>query len=390
VEFTPSIRLSELQSQIKSVLESSLANKFWITAEISDITCKPSGHCFLELVEYHRQEQQLLAKASAWIPASTFRMLRPYFETTAGVELSAGLSVLVQVSVQFHQLYGMSLLISDIDPVYTVGNIAMERVRSLERLRQEGVMEMNMQLLLPVPIQRLAVISSAQAAGFRDFTEQIANHPERYAFSIELFPSPMQGVEAPSGIIAALEAIAQRIDEFDAVAIMRGGGSVSDLHCFDDYNVAYHVTQFPLPVLTGIGHDKDEHLLDLVSHTTVKTPTALAEFLLDQMEKLDREAAVALRRIQQLVTGRLAQHREALSPLVQRLKMLITMEIRKRSHTVDLMELAVKNLNPLAPLQRGYAMVLRNGKMVRDAGEVAEGDRLNIIMQHGTIDAIVT
>ena len=389
VETQPSIRLSDLQNQIKSVLESHLHTHFWITAEINDITAKPAGHCYLELVDYDQAEQQLLAKAQAWIPASVFRMLRPYFETTAGVALASGLSILVRVSVQYHSLYGMSLQISDIDPVYTVGNIALERQRALERLRQEGVLEMNAQLELPIPVQRLAVISSAQAAGFRDFTEQLNSHPALYAFYIELFSSPMQGAEAPLGIIAALESIMQRVDQFDAVAIMRGGGAVSDMHCFDDYNLAYHVAQFPLPVFTGIGHDQDEHLIDLVAHTSLKTPTALAEFLLDQMEMLDEEIVAQGRRMQQLVTGRLSAHKEALAPMVQRLKMLVMMEIRKKAHAIDLLEMAIKNLNPLAPLQRGYALVLHHGKTVRDAGEVAVGDRLHIHLGHGGVEAMV-
>jgi len=384
------IRLSELQSRIKLVLESQLATHYWITAEINDITAKPAGHCYLELVDYNQTERQLTAKAQAWIPASVFRMLRPYFETTTGTALSPGLTVLVRVSVQYHTLYGMSLQISDIDPVYTVGNIALERKKALERLKQEGVFDMNAQLELPFPIQRVAVISSAQAAGFRDFTEQLRNHPAGYAFHIELFPSLMQGLEAPAGIISALEAIAQRIEQFDAVAIMRGGGSVSDLHCFDDYNLAYHVAQFPLPVLTGIGHDQDEHLIDLVAHTALKTPTALAEFLLDQMEALDEEISAQGRRMQQLISSRLAAHKEALTPLVQRLKMLMMMEIRRKSHAVELLEQAIRNLNPLSPLQRGYALVLHNGKVLRDADTVKAGARLKVVLQRGTLDVEVT
>ena len=411
MESSTSIRLSELQEQIGSALLTGLSRYFWITAEINDITVKPAGHCYVELVDYDQSQQQLTAKAQAWIPASVFRMLRPYFETTAGVSLGAGLEILVRVSVQYHALYGISLQISDIDPVYTVGNMALERKKALERLRQEGVLEMNAQLALPLPTQRLAVISSAQAAGFRDFTEQLQHHPQGYAFFVELFSSQMQGSEAAPGIIASLEIIADRIDEFDVVVIMRGGGAVSDLHCFDDYNLASHVAQFPLPVLTGIGHDQDEHLIDLVAHTAVKTPTALAEFLLDNMEMLDEEIAAQGVRLQQLISGRLsahkeavaamdqrlkmlisgrlAAHKEALMPMVQRLKLLITMEVRKKAHAVDLLEQAIKNLNPLAPLQRGYALALYGGKPLRDAREVAAGDRLQLHLERGQLEVEV-
>ena len=384
-----SIRLSKLQEQISLALDAGLLRYFWITAEINNITAKPTGHCYLELVDYDQNQQQLLAKAQAWIPASVFRMLRPYFETTAGVALAAGLEILVKVSVHNHPLYGISLQISDIDPVYTVGNIALERKKALERLRQEGVLEMNGQLPLPLPMQRLAVISSAQAAGFRDFTQQLQHNPQKYAFGVTLFPSLMQGAEAASGIIAALSAIADRINEFDVVMIMRGGGAVSDLHCFDDYNLAAHVAQFPLPVFTGIGHDQDEHLIDLVAHTALKTPTALAEFLLDQMEMLDEEVSAQGRRMQQLILGRLLAQREALVPMVQRLKMLVAMEIGKKAHAIDLLEQAINNLNPLAPMQRGYALVLRRGKIVKDAQEVASGDRITILLAHGSVEAEV-
>jgi len=407
----PSIPLSQLQNQIKSVIEAQLSASFWITAEINSITAKPNGHCYLELVDYDPSNHQLSAKAQAWIPASIFRILRPYFETTAGAPLTSGLAILVRASVQYHPLYGLSLQISDIDPVYTVGNLAIERKKALERLRQEGVLEMNAQLALPLPIQRIAVISSPQAAGFRDFREQLINNPRGYAFAIELFSSAMQGVEAPEGIISALEAIVQRVEQFDVVAIMRGGGSVSDLHCFDDYNLSYHVAQFPLPVFTGIGHDQDEHLIDLVAHTAVKTPTALAEFLLDTMEALDEEIAAQGIRLQQLISGklatqkeavasmdqrlkmlisgRLAAHKEALLPMVQRLKLLITMEIRKKVHAVDLLEQAIKNLNPLAPLQRGYALALCGGKPLRDAREVAVGDRIQLHLERGQLEVEV-
>ena len=385
----PSIPLSHLQNQIKSALEARLSASFWITAEINSITSKPNGHCYLELVDYDLLNHQLSAKAQAWIPSSIFRILRPYFESTAGAPLAAGLAVLVQASVQYHPLYGLSLQISDIDPVYTVGNLSIARKKALERLRQEGVLEMNAQLALPFPIQRIAVISSLQAAGYRDFKEQLINNKNGYAFAMELFPSLMQGVEAPQGIISALEAISQRIEEFDLVAIMRGGGSVSDLHCFDDYNLACHVAQFPLPIFTGIGHDQDEHLIDLVSHTSVKTPTALAEFLLDAMEALDEEISAQEHRLQQLVACKLAAHKEALLPLMQRLKLLITMEVRKKANAVDLLEQAIKNLNPLAPLKRGYALVLHQGIPLRDSSTVATGERLHISLDCGSVEAEV-
>ena len=255
----------------------------WIVAEIGEIKFNRNGHAYLELIEKDTASDKIIAKASANIWSYTLRMLRPYFETTTGRELSSGLKVLVAVSVEFHELYGFSLNIKDIDPAYTLGDIELQRLRIIQQLTEEGVISMNKELDLPVVIQKIAVITSPTAAGYQDFMNQLQKNPYGYHFYCKLFPAVMQGDQTESSIITALDYIFDFEDIFDAVVIIRGGGSRSDLMWFDNYKLAYHITQFPLPVISGIGHEKDVSVVDLVSHTSLKTPTAAAEFLITQM-----------------------------------------------------------------------------------------------------------
>jgi Exonuclease VII, large subunit len=375
------IRLSALQEQVKATIESQWAKAVWLTAEINHLTAKPGGHCYLELVDY--EDQQLMGKAQAWIPSATFRMLKPYFETTAGLALASGLTVLLKAKVQYHPVYGLSLQVLDIDPVYTVGNIVLERQKSLKSLEREGVLDMNASLELPLLTRRIAIISSEQAAGFRDFREQLQNNAQGYAFYWEMFSSLMQGNEAAEGIIKALEAIALRLDDFDAVILVRGGGAVSDLLCFDDYNLAFHIAQFPIPVLVGVGHDQDRHLVDMVAHTSVKTPTALAEFLIGHMA--DAEALVweQWQRLRQHMIHKMGALKEAPLWLFQRLKARVASALQEQTHRLALLEQSVATLNPLAPLQRGYALVLKEGVPQRDPAALAWGECLDVWLERG-------
>jgi len=229
-------------------------------------------------------------------------MLRPYFESTTGQQLTEGLKVLVSVSVEFHELYGYSLNIRDIDPTYTLGDMARRRLEIIARLQSEGVVDMNKELELPLVPQKIAIISSSTAAGYQDFIDQLTNNPAGYHFNLKLFPAIMQGNQAESSIIAALEQIYLYEDYFDAVVIIRGGGSQADLSCFDNYNLAYFVTQFPLPVITGIGHEKDDSIVDMVAHTRMKTPTAVAEFLISGVAQFDLNLDDLNNRIIDIVT----------------------------------------------------------------------------------------
>ncbi len=295
------ITLFELNQKIKEVLSRSFQSSFWVIAEISEIKENSSGHCYLELIQKDEQQDYPKAKARATIWAYTYRMLKPYFETTTGRPLSAGLKVLIQADVVFHEVFGYSLNIVDIEPNYTLGDIEQKRREAIEKLIQDGVFDMNKGLQIPILPKKVAVISSASAAGLQDFVNQIETNQFGYKIEYRLFPAIMQGDAAENSIISALNEIYELQSKFDIVAIIRGGGSQADLSCFDSYWLAAHVAQFPLPVLTGIGHEKDTSVVDLVAHTKLKTPTALAEFILNKFIEADSLANEQKERLEQLV-----------------------------------------------------------------------------------------
>lgn len=278
------ISLLQLNQQIKQELSNSFPDTLWIVAEISEIRTVRSGHCYLELVEKDDQSDEIKAKVRATIWAYTFRMLKPYFETSTKQPLSSGIKVLVKASIEFQELYGLSLNIKDIDPSFTLGDIARKRLEIIQQLEDEGVMHMNKEVLLNEVPQKLAIISSPSAAGYEDFINQLDNNPAGYKIYHKLFAAVMQGNEAEQSIISALDRIYQYEDRFDAVVIIRGGGSTADLMCFDNYWIALNIAQFPLPVLTGIGHERDETVCDLVAHTKLKTPTAVAEYIIHRID----------------------------------------------------------------------------------------------------------
>ncbi|PKQ61773.1 exodeoxyribonuclease VII large subunit [Labilibaculum manganireducens] len=275
------ISLFQLNQQIKNILSDTFTSGVWIVAEISELRYNQNGHCYLELVEKGENSDQIIAKAKATIWSYTFRMLKPYFETTTGQSFSSGIKVLVNVSVEFQEIYGFSLNIKDIDPTYTLGDMARRRKEIIARLDEEGVLEMNKELAFPEIPKCIAIISSPTAAGYDDFTNQLDNNSFGYKFHYKLFPAVMQGNNAEESIIAALDKINEYEDVFDVAVIIRGGGSQADLNCFDSYWLAFNIAQFPMPVISGIGHERDETIVDLVAHTKVKTPTAAAEFLID-------------------------------------------------------------------------------------------------------------
>lgn len=275
--------LSELNARIKEALLDAFPSTVWVVAEISELKENRSGHCYLELIE--KEGNDIVARSRATIWSYTYRMLKPYFETTTGQLFTQGLKIMVQATVEFHSAYGLSLNIKDIDPTYTVGDLALQRSEIIERLQNEGVFGMNKELELPLVPQKIAVISSKTAAGYQDFISQLENNKRGFRFYTHLFEAYMQGAEAVPSIIHSLERIFSYDNFFDTVVIIRGGGATADLSCFDNYELALHITQFPLPVITGIGHEKDDTIIDLVAHTRMKTPTAVAEFLISGMER---------------------------------------------------------------------------------------------------------
>jgi exodeoxyribonuclease VII large subunit len=281
------ITLQELNSLIQENLQLSFPDQIWVTAEIGELKVNRNGHCYIELVEKDKQTDTILARSRATIWAWQFRFIQPYFETTTGQALTSGINVLVSVTVEFHNVYGLSLNIKDIDPAYTLGDMARKRQQVIDRLTEEGIFDMNRELEFPDIPSRIAIISSPTAAGYEDFMNQLNANRSGFQFYTKLFEATMQGNDAPASIIGALDFIYDYEELFDVVVIIRGGGSQMDLSCFDDYNLSAHIAQFPLPVLTGIGHEKDESVSDMVAFQKLKTPTAVAEFIIERMENAE-------------------------------------------------------------------------------------------------------
>ncbi|MBN1597024.1 MAG: exodeoxyribonuclease VII large subunit [Bacteroidales bacterium] len=285
---TAPLNLLDLNKKIKTVIKDSLAS-YWVTAEISELKVNYSGHCYLEFIQKDDKTDRVIARSRATIWSNVFRMIKPYFETTTGTELTEGITVMVRVVAEFHEVYGLSLNILDIEPTYTVGEIAVRKQKVIEKLKKEGVFEMNKEIDLPYLTRKIAVISSKTAAGYEDFVNQLSDNPHGYKYYIKLFPAAMQGNDAENSIINQLERIFTYARHFDAVCIIRGGGAQADLDCFNNYWLAYHIAQYPLPVLTGIGHEQDESVADMVANTRLKTPTAVAEFLIDRMSWIEED-----------------------------------------------------------------------------------------------------
>jgi exodeoxyribonuclease VII large subunit len=280
---TEKLSLTELQLIIRDSLYLALPDMYWVIAEISEIKENNAGHCYLELIEKHPDEKNVRARAKAIIWSNRYRFLKSFFENITGESLREGLKILVKTKVEYHELYGLSLVISDIDPAFTIGEMAMKRQLVIKKLEQEGVFSMNKELDFSIVPHRIAIISSKNAAGYSDFINQLTGNSFGYVFYTALIETAMQGTDTEQGVISALDKIAANSYLFDLVVIIRGGGSQSDLSWFDSYNIAYHVTQFPLPVITGIGHDKDMSVTDMVAYKSLKTPTAVADFLIDCM-----------------------------------------------------------------------------------------------------------
>lgn len=284
---TNALSLSELNGKVKLVIKSALPDAYWVRAEIAELKENNSGHCYLELVEKGNKEDLIIAKAKAIIWAYSYRLLKAYFYSSTQRELSKGMSVLIKVIVEFHELYGFSLIVKDIDPSYTLGDLAIKKAQIIKQLKEEGVYEMNRELELPLVPQRIAVVSSQTAAGFEDFVTHLSTNQYGYQFRYTLFSATMQGNDTEHSIISALDRIHDYIYQFDVVVIIRGGGASSDLSSFDSYPLAYHITQFPLPILTGIGHEQDDSIVDMVAHTRLKTPTAVADFIVSKFNEFE-------------------------------------------------------------------------------------------------------
>ena len=429
------ITLLELNRLVREVIECEMPNEYWVEAELSE--CRESrGHCYMELVQYDEDRAATpLARASAKCWASKWMLIRPGFERTTGQRLHAGMKVLLKVYAQFHEAFGFSWIVTDIDPTYTLGDMARKRQEIIRQLKAEGVFDLQKELRLPLFCQRIAVISSETAAGYGDFCNQLADNPYGFRFETRLFPATMQGEGVEQSIIAALERIytATQEDGFDAVVIIRGGGATSDMSGFDTLALAENVANFPLPIITGIGHDRDESILDMVSHTRVKTPTAAAAFLIDHLKTVldaindaqDRLAGYTQQKLSVLkaqlsaiaetlprifttvktrhearldalnsriiatVRQSLITRQSKISAFEERLPILLDRRLMAEKHRLQLIEEKAKSLDPALLLRRGFSITLKDGHALRDASALRPGDEIETRLANGTVKSKV-
>ncbi|MHB8882122.1 MAG: exodeoxyribonuclease VII large subunit [Thermodesulfovibrionales bacterium] len=403
------LSLSELNGLIKAAITGSLPDTYWVVAEIADIKQNQKGHCYLELVE--KKEHTTVAQIRATIWVYEYRAISSRFLKATGEALRQGMKVLFLASVSYHEVYGLSLGIKDIDPTYTLGEMARKKKEVVERLRKEGLLDLNKARELPLLPRRIAVISSPTAAGYSDFFRHLDTNPYGYWFGHTLFPALMQGPEAEQSILSALLSIQKKSAAFDCVVIIRGGGSVIDLNCFDSYALAARVAAFPLPVITGIGHEKDDTVVDLVAHTRMKTPTAVAEFLISgtrcfEQRVLDLERRVIQQAGEMLQSNRLKLNsyaqklllvpvrltpvfRNRLLTLQREIRALLKQRFQDETAGLNRMEQAVRHLDPANVLKRGYSITTCRGKLVRAASELRPGAAIETTLHKGTVTSIV-
>ena len=406
------ITLSELQHRIKSAVEGSLALPLWVVAEVSELKVNYSGHCYLELVEKSEPTRGGTpiprAQVRAVIWRSQYAMLSSYFEAQTGSRLAVGMKILAKVVVSYHELYGLSLQITDLDASYTLGEVERQRQMTIAQLQRDGVWDMNRSLPLPRPLQRIAVVSSAAAAGYRDFCNELRDGG--YAFSLTLFDVVVQGAAAEQSICTALEEVALRQEQFDAVVLIRGGGSASDLSCFNSYRLCSYVAQFPLPVITGIGHDKDTSVADMVAHTPLKTPTAVAAWLTEQMacemawlddaaRTLSDMAVVAVQRermrlermmsdVERDTLRALDREQAFLKMTREQLSFAVERGMERQKAFLNMASEIVKARSPEKILRLGFAVVRCDGRAVTSA-EGLSGKEVDIQLATGNITATV-
>lgn len=384
------LSLYSLNNLVRNTLAQGLPLAYWVVGELSEVRETQAGHCYVELVERDEATQEMVAKARGTIWARIYSLLKPYFLEQTGERFSVGLKVMLKVTVVFHELYGISLDICDIEPAYTLGDIARRKQAILNRLKAEGVIDLNKELPFPALPQRIAVISSSFAAGYGDFCDQLMNNPYGFVFYPHLFAAPMQGNKVEQGVISALDRIAENIDSWDVVVIIRGGGATSDLSCFDTYDLANNCAQFPLPIITGIGHQRDDTVLDAVAHTRAKTPTAAAELLIHavaaqsaMLEDVSARLGVAARSV-------LETRRRQLAATLQRLPVSVALYLQRQGHRLDMWEQRAKAASPERILSLGYGIMRVNGRVVRSIDDVEEGAQLVTTVAGGSFTSVVT
>ena len=404
------LTLVELNGLVRDAIENALPEEYWVEAELSE--CREhGGHCYMELIEKDERSATPVARASAKCWRQTWVMVKPYFERTTGQQLRAGMKVLLRVYAQFHEAYGFSWIVSDIDPTYTLGDMARKRQEIIRQLKEEGVFDLQRELHIPTFAKRIAVISAEHAAGYGDFCRQLEDNDYGFKFDVTLFPAIMQGEQVEASVVDALNEIYQHISDFDVVCILRGGGATADLSGFDTLALAENVAQFPLPIITGIGHERDESILDMISNTRVKTPTAAAALLTDNLlrvlERLDDASqrlsyavnqrinsqkarmATLTTLIPTLVLRMVSDQRHRIETTKSRLPIAIERRLTHQKHLLESLSLKLQGFDPQLLLSRGYSITLKDGRAVRDPQQLKPGDEIETRVEKGTIRSVV-
>ncbi|WP_276792091.1 exodeoxyribonuclease VII large subunit [Segatella oulorum] len=426
------VTLFELNNLVREVISSTLSEEYWVEAELSEVH-EVRGHCYMELIQKELFSNTPVAKASAKCWKNKWSLLREKFEKVTREGLKPGMKVLLKVYADFHEAYGFAWIVTDINPEFTMGDMARKRQEIINTLKREGVFELQKELVLPQFAQRIAVISSENAAGYGDFCHQLADNPQQLKFYTRLFPAVMQGEGVEESIIGALNSINENIEKFDAVVIIRGGGATSDLSGFDTLRLAENVANFPIPIITGIGHDRDESIVDMVAHTKVKTPTAAAALLIDHLNLvlerlLDAQAELiaAVRHRSELEQARLVRMSEKipmlfslvktrqeqrierhlanitaslndklsrehhrLSLIESQLDPILLQQLTRENYRLQLLQQRLEALNPQRLLQRGYSITLCKGKVVKDVRQLKSGDEIETKLANGKITSII-
>ena len=382
------ITLLELQSRLKEGIERLFPSRVWLRAEIGAVKARVGGHCYMELLQ--SGEDGIEAKVQAVVWSSKYRFIAPYFESVTGSPLSEGMLVLVHVQVNYSQLYGLSLVVDDIDPGFSLGEQEKQRRLTVERLEKEGLVDMQQGLELARLPYMIAVISASDAAGYRDFMRHLHENEYGFAFRTDLYPALMQGAGSPASIISALDAVADSGKGYDAVAVIRGGGAKLDLACYDDYDLAAHIAQFPVPVFTAIGHDQDTHVADMVAFMSVKTPTALADEFVSMYADEDAFLVSFGDRLRLAASGRLYREESRLQVLYHGMSAAFSKKIMSMEGRLDLMEARLKASDPRSILKKGYVLAVDSaGAVLRSAAGKRPGDRVSLLMKDGRLDCTV-
>lgn len=381
--------LYELNMLVRDAVEMSLDEPYWVEAELQDVR-QSNGHCYMELVQKDVDGATPIARAAAVCWRNTWQPLRMHFERITNQPFCSGLKVLLQVVASFHEAYGFKWVVTDVNPTYTLGDMVLRRQQIIDKLKASGIYDLQRQLQLPQCCQRIAIVSSKTAAGYGDFCRQLNENAYHLKFTTTLFEATMQGEQVEQTIVEALNQIYNRMENYDCVVVIRGGGATSDMSGFDTFRLAENVANFPLPIITGIGHDRDESILDLVAHASGKTPTAVAAMLIDHQHAQLQLIGQLKQRLGKAAIQHTELARTRIQTLMMRLRATIMQRLNSEQHRLQLLQYRLKGADPQQMLKRGYSFTMSKGRIITSTDQLKEGDSIVTQLANGSFEATVT